>query len=318
MALIQSGYGPHSRINTTDTPLEYGKMYFTSDEKELYADIYDENDVLSRVRVNENFFDYYGTCSTEANVAEKAVVCVSFALISGAKIAVFFANANTANNPTLNVNSTGAKTIKIDDSTVASADMWSAGSVVRFTYNGINWIMDNGSMANLANNAVPKTTTINGHTLNSDITITKSDVGLGNVDNTADADKEVLSATKLATARDIQTDLSSNSAASFDGSADVTPGVTGVLPVANGGTNANNADDARVNLGAAAAVHTHNSSEVYYDDFEIDGDKASVEEMIDFILNVLSGMGMSFSVLTTVDGDVLTTPDGKVLVAVNR
>lgn len=44
------------------------------------------------------------------------------------------------------------------------------------------------------------------------------------------------SATKLATARTIQTNLASTSAASFDGTANITPGITGVLPVANGGT----------------------------------------------------------------------------------
>ena len=43
-------------------------------------------------------------------------------------------------------------------------------------------------------------------------------------------------ATKLKTARTIQTNLASTSATSFDGTADITPGVTGVLPVANGGT----------------------------------------------------------------------------------
>ena len=44
------------------------------------------------------------------------------------------------------------------------------------------------------------------------------------------------SATKLATARTIRTNLASTSTASFDGSANITPGVTGTLPVANGGT----------------------------------------------------------------------------------
>lgn len=44
------------------------------------------------------------------------------------------------------------------------------------------------------------------------------------------------SATKLATARTIRTNLGSTSTASFDGSANVTPGVTGTLPIANGGT----------------------------------------------------------------------------------
>jgi len=46
------------------------------------------------------------------------------------------------------------------------------------------------------------------------------------------------SATKLATARTVQTNLASTAAASFDGTANIAPGVTGVLPVANGGTGA--------------------------------------------------------------------------------
>lgn len=44
------------------------------------------------------------------------------------------------------------------------------------------------------------------------------------------------SATKLATSRTVRTNLSSTSTASFDGSANIEPGVTGTLPVANGGT----------------------------------------------------------------------------------
>ncbi len=45
-----------------------------------------------------------------------------------------------------------------------------------------------------------------------------------------------VAATKLATARTIRTNLGSTAAASFDGTANVTPGVTGILPIANGGT----------------------------------------------------------------------------------
>lgn len=44
------------------------------------------------------------------------------------------------------------------------------------------------------------------------------------------------SAATLTTARTIQTNLGSTSSASFDGSTNITPGVTGTLPVANGGT----------------------------------------------------------------------------------
>ena len=54
-------------------------------------------------------------------------------------------------------------------------------------------------------------------------------------DLTGNADTAT-NATKLATARTIRTNLASTSTASFNGTANITPGVTGVLPVANGGT----------------------------------------------------------------------------------
>ena len=50
---------------------------------------------------------------------------------------------------------------------------------------------------------VPTTRTVNGHALSSNVTVTKGDVGLGNAENTADADKVVKSAGKLTTARAI-------------------------------------------------------------------------------------------------------------------
>lgn len=54
--------------------------------------------------------------------------------------------------------------------------------------------------------------------------------------NKLDATANAVSATKLATARTIATNLASTTAASFNGTANVTPGVSGVLPAANGGT----------------------------------------------------------------------------------
>lgn len=50
------------------------------------------------------------------------------------------------------------------------------------------------------------------------------------------------SAVKLETARTIRTNLSSAEPASFDGTDDATPGVTGILPVENGGTGSNSID----------------------------------------------------------------------------
>ncbi len=48
------------------------------------------------------------------------------------------------------------------------------------------------------NGKVDKTTTINGHALNSNITLDQGDVGLGNVDNTSDANKPISTATQSA------------------------------------------------------------------------------------------------------------------------
>ena len=48
--------------------------------------------------------------------------------------------------------------------------------------------------------------------------MTKTQIGLGSVDNTADTDKNVATARTLATARTIQIALNSTSAASFNGS----------------------------------------------------------------------------------------------------
>ena len=84
------------------------------------------------------------------------------------------------------------------------------------------------------------------------VNITAANIGLGNVNNTADSAKSVnyansagtctgnaataTKANQLTTARNIQTNLASTAAASFNGTANVTPGVTGILPIANGGT----------------------------------------------------------------------------------
>lgn len=60
-------------------------------------------------------------------------------------------------------------------------------------------------------------------------------------------------ATVLETSRTVQVNLATTTAASFDGSANISPGVTGTLSVVNGGTGGTTPAGARGNLGAAAS-----------------------------------------------------------------
>jgi len=81
---------------------------------------------------------WYGTCSTGPTTAQKAVVCADFVLETGA-FSVLFTKANTAATPTLNVNSTGAKSIYIGGSTPNSTSntlKWSANTLITFVYDG--------------------------------------------------------------------------------------------------------------------------------------------------------------------------------------
>ena len=71
----------------------------------------------------------------------------------------------------------------------------------------------------------------------SDITSGTLPVGRGGTGNTTGL---AASATKLATARTIQTNLSSTSGASFNGTANITPGITGTLAISHGGTGVSN------------------------------------------------------------------------------
>jgi hypothetical protein len=58
--------------------------------------------------------------------------------------------------------------------------------------------VDNHSDEELGYTPVPNTRTVNSHALSSDVTVSKSDVGLGNADNTSDANKPVSTAQQTA------------------------------------------------------------------------------------------------------------------------
>ena len=90
----------------------------------------------------------YATSSTSGSTQAKAATCANFALYTGASVTVTFSNANTHATPTLNVNSTGAKTIKsYTGAALTEAEYkWAAGAAINFVYDGSYWRMqDSGT-----------------------------------------------------------------------------------------------------------------------------------------------------------------------------
>lgn len=67
-------------------------------------------------------------------------------------------------------------------------------------------------------------------------------------------------ATKLAASKTVQTNLASTASASFDGSANITPGVTGTLAVGNGGTGLTASPSMLTNLGSTTAANVLQAS----------------------------------------------------------
>ena len=196
----------------------------------------------------------YSVCTTIADVSEKTVDCNGFMLIPGTKITVKFTTANTADNPTLNVNNTGAKPIYYKGAAI-SPEMLIENCTYPFRYNGnqydvigtifsgdyndliskpqpindqtptftqasirnnitsgeklsvilgkiMKWFTDlktvafSGSYADLSNKPnIPAAVAVKGNAESAyrtgNVNITPANIGLGNVNNTADANKSV-------------------------------------------------------------------------------------------------------------------------------
>ncbi len=198
--------------------LAVGKVAETDDCFEVSEDwefkVYGE--FLSDLLGSQSGGVYYGTCSTGASTVAKVVTCSSFTeLTTGAMIAVKFTATNTASSPTLNVNSTGAKTIVGYGTSVVSSYYWKPAQTIIFVYDGTYWV---------AQNLVIATTTYYGLTKLSSSTSSTS-------------------TTLAATASAVK--------AAYDRSSWDTITLTNALELAYGGTGATTAAAARTNLGIA-------------------------------------------------------------------
>lgn len=85
---------------------------------------------------------WYGTCNTTAGTAAKVVTCANYVLKAGSIIGILFTTANTAATPTLNVNSTTAKSIYVGNAApdaTTNVLKWSANTMLYFMYDGTQY-----------------------------------------------------------------------------------------------------------------------------------------------------------------------------------
>ena len=111
----------------------------------------------------------YCTCTAASNEAAKVATVVrgKFKLEIGVAVDVKFTNTNITSSPTLNVNNTGAKYIKMYGTASVPNYIWQAGAMVHFVYDGTNWIMENTAQASTVYYGVTKLSTSVSSTLTS-------------------------------------------------------------------------------------------------------------------------------------------------------
>ena len=100
---------------------------------------------------------WFGTCPTAENVAAKVVTTSSgdFSLTAGSIVFVKFTNRLYTANTTLNVDGTGAVTIK-QNGAAPHLDIWQAGETVGFCYDGTNFEMIDAGEASTSAYGVTK------------------------------------------------------------------------------------------------------------------------------------------------------------------
>ena len=109
------------------------------------------------------------------------------------------------------------------------------------------------------------------------------------------------SAAKLTTARTVQTNLALTAAASFDGTGNISPGVTGTLPIGNGGTGATTAAAARTALGAASSTGVVDASNA---SAGVVGEFLSIDPGVNVALTTGTTTNVTSLTLTAGDWDV--------------
>lgn len=137
----------------------------------------------------------YAECSTASGTAAKvATICTdsdttntAFTLVKGVSVQVKFSNINSAANPTLNVNNTGAKPIYYNGETLSAVDCYlKTDGIYTFVYDSDRWNLV-GDHVNMDINNFPSErvliTSSNGGITSSEITTTNLNCLSGAVTN---------------------------------------------------------------------------------------------------------------------------------------
>lgn len=164
-----------------------GTTYDLCDADALHA-----HQTIKQDGVTGSTSNRYGVCSTAVDTAAKTVSITkgTFSLETGARVTVKFGSKNTANSPTLNVNSTGAKNIFHNGAQITSGtNKGMLYGTVDFVYDGTQWHLvgnyvdtdtnTHNSHAVISGLKADNSTQIKGSASSSDITLGDSGVTAG-------------------------------------------------------------------------------------------------------------------------------------------
>jgi hypothetical protein len=134
------GWKETDTIPAREDYLTTGNSFINTSNNTLYISTNNQLSKATRPRVP------YGTCSTAANVAEKAITLhpdfADWKLEVGAEFVVKFDTTNSATDITLNVNGTGAKRVWYNQSVVSAVQVMicQIQRPERYMYDGTNYV----------------------------------------------------------------------------------------------------------------------------------------------------------------------------------
>lgn len=201
-----------------------------------------------------------GITTAGTGAAYTATVKAIDTLVVGANFVMVPHVTSTTTAPTLNVNGSGAKNIRMRISTapqstiqLTNADFLIANKPVRLVYDGQYWIVDDMVQPN-ANGLYGTVPVASGGTGGTTVKEARNNLGLGNTSGALPIANGGTGATSAAAARK---------------ALGLANDATGTIDISVGGTGAKTAADARTNLGitpanigAAASSHKHDVSDI--------------------------------------------------------